>query len=386
MPGFSSIKLSNNKALSAKKSLEFEQSINEKPIKVNIFLQKNLSPNSTKNSPIKSQLKSMVNGLLKKDEKTPKNNLKKSPEEIENSHTLERLIKESTHMIFEKNLLIEDIVKEKNLNIIGAPILEIGIKQRGSRSMNEADSFLKTEMTSHLEKEIALDTLRKTKDAENILNKNTEKILKKCGDELKKQVAEDVLKEIKHDDILDKARAAAILERIGTTDISEKEMVKRVFIMVAKEYMINENFDKLDAVRALDETNISDIFNFGAEKLQDMIENHKERLIAQRIFENSLSADLEDKKKASGSADRAIEEMKKAERELKRELEKTEYFAVHDDQEKDFSKEDDNKGQNETSDIFKDSDYDHAKNAEAENNLKGKQAKISGKKTNLRKE
>ena len=70
--------------------------------------------------------------------------------------------------------------------------------------------------------------------------------------------------------------------------------------------------------------------------------------------------------------------MKKAEKELKRELEKTEYFAVHDDQEKDFSKEDDNKGQNETSDIFKDSDYDHAKNAEAENNLKGKHAKISG--------
>merc|ERR1711957_200706 len=111
--------------------------------------------------------------------------------------------------------------------------------------------------------------------------------------------------------------------RITTTNIGEKEMVVGVLKKVAK--ALKEEFSKnIDPEKVLDETTITSIFNSGAEKIKEMIENKKEISIAKEILKKAEKVDLEGKKNASGSIDRAIEDMKKTSRELKREIEKKE--------------------------------------------------------------
>merc|ERR1712032_943411 len=141
--------------------------------------------------------------------------------------------------------------------------------------MNEAESSLKREIASHLEKEIAQETLRKAKEAEIILNNQSSSILKRTGDELKRQVAMEVL---------------------------------------------IENFRKIDPVKILDETNISDVFKYAVMKLKDMIENQKERTIAKEILEKAEKADMKEKKIALSVVERAIKDMTKSSK-LKREIE-----------------------------------------------------------------
>merc|ERR1712032_1253314 len=95
--------------------------------------------------------------------------------------------------------------------------------------MNEAESSLKREIASHLEKEIAQETLRKAKEAEIILNNQSSSILKRTGDELKRQVAMGVLNEnINHQEVKDKAKVAELLEHVNSSSEVQKEMAVRV--------------------------------------------------------------------------------------------------------------------------------------------------------------
>jgi len=200
---------------------------------------------------------------------------------------------------------------------------------------NEAESSLKREIASHLEKEIAQETLRKAKEAEIILNNQSSSILKRTGDELKRQVAMEVLNEnINHQEVKDKAKVAELLEHVNSSSEVQKEMAVRVLKKAIEglgEETNIENFRKIDPVKILDETNISDVFKYAVMKLKDMIENQKERTIAKEILEKAEKADMKEKKIALSVVERAIKDMTKSSNELKREIEGREILELEED-------------------------------------------------------
>jgi len=159
--------------------------------------------------------------------------------------------------------------------------------------------------------------------------------LKRTGDELKRQVAMEVLNEnINHQEVKDKAKVAELLEHVNSSSEVQKEMAVRVLKKAIEglgEETNIENFRKIDPVKILDETNISDVFKYAVMKLKDMIENQKERTIAKEILEKAEKADMKEKKIALSVVERAIKDMTKSSNELKREIEGREILELEED-------------------------------------------------------
>merc|ERR1711934_648798 len=132
----------------------------------------------------------------------------------------------------------------------------------------------------------------------------------------------EVLNEnINHQEVKDKAKVAELLEHVNSSSEVQKEMAVRVLKKAIEglgEETNIENFRKIDPVKILDETNISDVFKYAVMKLKDMIEKAEK-------------ADMKEKKIALSVVERAIKDMTKSSNELKREIEGREILELEED-------------------------------------------------------
>jgi hypothetical protein len=224
-----------------------------------------------------------------------------------------------------KNQSVEKLIKVRDAHLEGVPSLEISIKEKAFKALKNAGDDLKREIAAHLEKEIAKDTLNKAVAAETLVKERSTDILKKAGDEFKRQIASDVLRKVEAADILDKARAADTLEKASSTGIKEKAkaivVLKKVSDELRKETETEiDNMKTADAGNFLKKANMADTLLEAAELLNKMMNNQKQKKIATEILKKARDMDSQEKKRVSVSLDIALEELKKAANEIKREM------------------------------------------------------------------